>query len=377
MLMLDVFDTFAAANSSAAARMALVKSLDMEALWQSCSALISRALPCHSCSLLFDIDIDGYRPHQGRHHLAETRDDGARLVTSLDIAAPYLDANPQIPWYTYSQIASQDARAAERLRVQNPAPSWRDFIHLAFWSGTRLEAVLSIRIRAEYAELSERELSFLMDLYPLLDASLQRVRALESDRVRHKAVESLLHELPIAAVLVDQDLAPSYMSREARRICQRWSEDADRNGRMPQAIEAPLRRWMEDAPRIRATGPSGPEGKASFAIEHRRRPDLRLRLEISPVQGGFSRRAHYYLLILAPDGQDAGAIEAPSARVLPLLKCLSPSERKVAMLVAAGLRNDMIAQRLCRSRKTIESQISSIFRKFDVANRTQLARLLS
>ena len=65
------------------------------------------------------------------------------------------------------------------------------------------------------------------------------------------------------------------------------------------------------------------------------------------------------------------------ARALPLLKCLSPSERKVAGLVASGLRNDAIAERLCRSRKTIESQISSIFRKLNVSNRTQLARLLN
>lgn len=69
--------------------------------------------------------------------------------------------------------------------------------------------------------------------------------------------------------------------------------------------------------------------------------------------------------------------EAAAARALPLLKCLSPSERKVAGLVASGLRNDAIAERLCRSRKTIESQISSIFRKLNVSNRTQLARLLN
>src|SRR5690606_18652182 len=139
---------------------------------------ISKVLPCHSCSLLFD--IDDYRPQQGRHHLAQTGDGGAQLVTSLDVAAPYLDANPRIPWYTFSQIASNDARATERLREQNPAPAWREFIHLAFWNATGLEAVLSIRMRVEHAALSEQELAFLMDLYPLLEASLQRVRAAES-----------------------------------------------------------------------------------------------------------------------------------------------------------------------------------------------------
>lgn len=370
MLMLDAFSPSAPADSMAIERAALVKSLDMGALWQSCSALINLALPCHSCSLLFD--IDDYQPQQGRHHLAETRDDGAHPVTSLDVAAPYLDANPRIRWYTFSQIASQDALAPERLRAQNPTPGWREFIHLAFWDGTRLEAVLSIRIRAEHAYLSEPELSFLKDLYPLLDASLQRIRSLESDRVRHQALEDLLYELPLAAILVNGNLVPSYLSLEAKRVCRRWSEETDKEGRLPRAIEAPLRLWMESMP----AAPLHLGNRAAFTIEHPRHADLHLRLEVSSAPGNSSRHTQH-LLILTPDDEADGAVDVDSPRVLSLLKCLSPSERKVAGLVAAGLRNDAIAQRLCRSRKTIESQISSIFRKLNIANRTQLARLLN
>lgn len=370
MLMLDSFSPPPPADGMAMERAALVKSLDMATLWQSCSSLISKALPCHSCSLLFD--IDGYQPNQGRHHLTETRDDGARLVTSLDVAAPYLDANPRIPWYTFSQIASQDALASERLRAQNPTPGWRDFIHLAFWDGTRLEAVLSIRLLPEHTGLSESELSFLTDLYTLLDASLHRIRLLESDRVRHQAIEALLYDLPLAAILVDGNLVPSYMSREAKRACRLWSEDTDKNGYLPRCLETPLRQWIEGT----RAAPPPPGNRTTFTLAHPRRPGQRLRLEISSSPANTSRHSQH-LLILAPDGDDNRQVDIDSPRVLPLLKCLSPSERKVAGLVAAGLRNDAIAEQLCRSRKTIESQISSIFRKLNVANRTQLARLLN
>ena len=332
--------------------------------------MVNRALPCHSCSLLFD--IDGYRPQQGRHHLSATGDGSAHLVTSLDVAAPYLDANPQIPWYTFSQIASQDARATERLMAQNPTPAWREFIHLAFWNGKRLDAVLSIRIHAEHDQLSEHQLSFLEELYPLLDASLQRVRSLESSRVRQRSLEALLYELPLAAILVDENLLPSYMSLEAKRVCRRWSGDTERSGHLPRAIEAPLWRWAETL----SAHSSRPESKTTFTIEHPGRAELRLRLEVIPAPEN-STRYRQHLLILTPEGEDRLAWEATSARALSQLKCLSPSERKVAMLIAAGLRNDEIAQKLCRSRKTIESQISSIFRKLDVRNRTQVARLLS
>ncbi|MBN8799270.1 MAG: hypothetical protein J0H45_07930, partial [Stenotrophomonas nitritireducens] len=331
MLMFDATRASAHADGLAVERAALVKALDMASLWQACAALINKALPCHSCSLLFD--IDGYQPLQGRHHLAGTGDDGTRLVTSLEVAAPYLDANPRIRWYTFSQIASQDALAPERLRAQNPAPAWREFIHLAFWDGTRLEAVLSIRILTAHTELADAELAFLAELYPLLDASLQRVRMLESDRLRHKAVEDLLYELPLAAVLVDQALAPSYMSREAKRICRRWSADTERSGRLPRAIEAPLRRWMEDATGVATT----PGQRASFAIAHPQRAGEALRVEISSAPGNSFRHAQH-LLILAPDGDADEAAEAPSARALPVLQCLSPSERKVAGLVVLVLR---------------------------------------
>ncbi|MCL7713410.1 helix-turn-helix transcriptional regulator [Stenotrophomonas mori] len=369
MLMLDATSAATVADPLAAERAAVVKALDMGTLWQACTALINKALPCHSCSLLFD--IDGYQPLQGRHHLAEAGDDPARLVTSLEVAAPYLDANPQIRSYTFSQIALQDAHAPQRLKAQNPSPGWREFIHLAFWQDTRLEAVLSIRILTAHTDLSDAELGFLAELHPLLDASLQRVRMLESDRMRHKAVEDLLYELPLAAVLVDQDLVPSYMSREAKRLCRRWSADAERQARLPRAIEVPLRHWMESADEAAAPGQ-----RASFAIAHPQRAGEGLRVEISSAPGNSFRHAQH-LLILAPEGEQQHLIDVTSARALPALQCLSPSERKVAGLVASGLSNDAIAERLCRSRKTIESQISSIFRKLNVANRTQLARLLT
>lgn len=363
MTMIDTLHV-PATDVMASDRAALVKALDMDALWRSCSTLISKALPCHSCSLMFD--IDGFEPQRGWHHLAESRDSGAQLVTSLDVAAPYLDANPQIPWYTFSQIASQDAQAAERLKAQNPTAGWREFIHLAFWDDVRLEAVLSIRILARHTALSERELTFLMDLYTLLDASLQRIRTLELDRARNQTFEALLYGLPIATVFVDENLAPSYMSQEARRICQHWRDDLESEAHLPRAIEAPLRVQMQGLP-------GGLENKLSCHVEHPRGAVPRLHLEISPAMHASSGRV-YYLLILAPEVATQAALDASES---PWLKKLSPSERKVATLVAAGMRNEAIAQKLCRSRKTVESQISSIFRKLDVDNRTQLARLLS
>ena len=265
------------------------------------------------------------------------------------------------------QVA-QEVRAAVRL-----TPGAAEFAR-ALRDGGHTLALVSGGF-AEVVEPLARELGFLADLYPLLDASLQRVRALESERGRHHALTTVLHGLPLAVILLDDHLAPSCMSLEAIRICRRWSTDTERAGRLPNAIDAPLRELF---PRTAAAsvGPGDePSPGTSLSLRHPSRPHLQLRVEIGFTPRRPGERAHH-LLILSTGGEGEG-IDASSPRTLSLLQCLSPSERKVALLVAGGLRNDMIAQKLCRSRKTIESQISSIFRKLNIANRTQLARLLN
>lgn len=367
MLMLDNFDAHVMRDPVATARASLMKALDMSALWQACADLVTRRLPCHSCSLMFD--IDDYEPQQGRHFLAGS-DNGEVPVTSLAVSAPYLAANPRVRWYTFSQIASQDAAAMARLREQNPGPGWREFIHLAFWNDRRLEAVLSIRIRSEHAQLSEPELAFLADLYSTLDAGLQRVRMLESERIRHKASEALLYRLPLATAVIDECLTPLYLSAEAKKICARWT-DTGNGRRLPDLIERGLRQSMS-----RCGPDDGAAGDTrSLVLSHPDR-DLRMRIEISaPLELG-ARRAHYILTFAPDSGGEADPAGTP-ARLLPLLQRLSPSERRVAALVARGLRNDDIAAQLYRSRKTVESQISSIYRKLDVSNRAQLVRILA
>lgn len=366
MLVLDNFDNVTARNPVAEARDSLMRAIDMDALWQACTQLVPQVLPCHSCSLMFD--IDDYEPQQGCHFLAEDKDT-ATPVTSLAVSAPYLAANPKVRWYTFSQIASQDARAAARLQAQDPSPDWHEFIHLAFWNERRLEAVLSIRILAEHRALSHEELAFLGDLYPVLDAGLQRVRSLESERIRHRAFEALLYRLPLATAVVDADLSPLYLSPEARRVCTPWASTGDGRRRLPALVEQGIRKTTEDS--------AIPQELVSLTIDafelaHPSR-NLRMQVKISPPLELAPGRRHYILTFVPV----AGATDESSARQLALMQRLSPSERKVATLVLDGLRNDEIAQALYRSHKTIESHISSIYRKLDVANRAQMVRRLA
>ena len=56
---------------------------------------------------------------------------------------------------------------------------------------------------------------------------------------------------------------------------------------------------------------------------------------------------------------------------------LSPSEQRVAELVAGGLSNKEIAARLYVSPHTVETHLSSAYAKLGVRTRTQLAQRLN
>ncbi len=70
--------------------------------------------------------------------------------------------------------------------------------------------------------------------------------------------------------------------------------------------------------------------------------------------------------ILHQAGQDGGR----------RLSELSVTQRRIARLVAHGLTNREIAAEINRSEATVKGHVSALFRLLNVANRTQLARLV-
>jgi DNA-binding NarL/FixJ family response regulator len=51
-------------------------------------------------------------------------------------------------------------------------------------------------------------------------------------------------------------------------------------------------------------------------------------------------------------------------------------ERRVALLVAEGQKNQAVAERLVKSIRTVDFQLNSIYRKLQINNRSELTRLL-
>lgn len=75
----------------------------------------------------------------------------------------------------------------------------------------------------------------------------------------------------------------------------------------------------------------------------------------------------------------AGAAASPGGSGIPpqRLASLTAREREVAELVAEGLTNQAIADRLYLSPRTVETHLSRVYRKTDVASRAALAALMA
>jgi DNA-binding CsgD family transcriptional regulator len=75
----------------------------------------------------------------------------------------------------------------------------------------------------------------------------------------------------------------------------------------------------------------------------------------------------------------AGKARAELARIggrAPAGGALTPSERRIAELVAEGKTNKEVAAALVVAERTVESALTQIYRKLDIRSRTQLARKL-
>lgn len=349
----------------------LQSALDLESTWKACLKLIASKLPHRSCSLMFN--IVNYEPTDARHHVVQPRNADYVPATSLTISGPYLARHPQIKLYTYSQIVSEDPDAHRRRLDQEPDPEWNEFIHLAFWHDSRPDAVLSIHRPPDHSHISAEEHAFLEQLHPMIEASLRRVRALQGERARLSSYEHFLRQVPLTLMFVNAAGETLFANSEAEKQCGRWNRGlrnavaADAGFRLPEAIET----LFEGA----AEASSAPGRASSARLAHPALEGLTVKIDRNWQVSGLQVSPSYVLTFV--DEPSAGEpFHEPSQAALLALQQLTPTERRVAQLVAKGLRNDKIAEHLSRSRRTVEFQLNSIYRKLDIRSRTELVRLL-
>jgi DNA-binding CsgD family transcriptional regulator len=355
---------------------------DLSTFWRACLRALRSLLPHHSCSLM--LGITDYQPAKGRHFVAAQGHKANQPVNSLSISRSFLAAHPRVKIYSFEDVVREDPRALQRRAEREKIfHGWGDFVHLAFWHSSALEAVLSIRTSPEQGNFRPADMALLEFLHPLIEAGLKRLRVLEQERSYRRSLEHFLSDLPVSVMFLREDRELAFATPEAYDHCAVWNQGyraaRSNNPRgifsVPAEIEQACGRLLVEHERTVASGASAGQHN-SERVKHPTLPNFVARVAIHTSDHGAFARPGFSVTFGSAVNLDGARTELRTEAV-NLLGNLTASERRVALLVAEGRRNAEVANLLGKSIRTVDFQLGAIFRKLQIKNRAELARLLA
>lgn len=193
---------------------------------------------------------------------------------------------------------------------------------------------------------------------------------------RSLAIELLCHTFPTGAVALDAHCDLLFSNREGSDLLVRWNAKlkndlalkAHLRPHIPAEIMGAchkLRQGDEKHPHRR----SRPKFGGRILVRHPTEPNISA---VVALERSMRDRRVAVFCILLQDGLKSNLVAGRGDQ----LAMLTIAERRVAKLVADGLRNSAIAEALGKSISTVKSQLMTIFSKLNLQSRTQLAALL-
>jgi DNA-binding CsgD family transcriptional regulator len=358
------------------------EAVSLDAFWRAVIQLFNKTMPIQSCSMMYAI-VDS-TTLAARHHVCVDQPadrQQTQLASNLAIASKYLARHPQIKMYTYSEILTEDPTAHDRALQQQDAfaERWVEFVHLAFWDGPDLEAVFSIRRGPTHGRFSAAELALLLRFHPVINAGLHRIRALGGLQEQRAALERFFSRCPIPVLFLDSRLRLLYATQEALEMSLIWNYGPEvartQHPRKSFQVPADLAEVCQKLVRAEA-GDFGRKSTEEVRVCHPRDKSIVARVRADyPAQKGWLQPT--LSITYCTEKNLDGARQPARQPALDLLQRLSANERRVALLASEGCSNTVIAEKLGKSARTVECQLTGIFRKLEVVNRVQLARQLA
>jgi DNA-binding CsgD family transcriptional regulator len=195
-------------------------------------------------------------------------------------------------------------------------------------------------------------------------------------RIRGLAIELLCQAFPTGALALDSHCRVLFSNREGLELLTRWNAKRPKdlavatstNPQIPPEVVAACHRLRQGETRVGALRTRPMFGGRVF-VRHPKNQNLNAVVALE--RSTRDRRVAIFCILLQDRLKD-NLLAGRKDR----LAMLTPAERRVAKLVAEGLRNSDIAATLGKSITTVKSQLGTIFSKLEVRSRTQLATAL-
>jgi len=353
-------------------------ALSLRHLWRALQLISRDTLSSNSQTLEVGYGPDGIALKVYRHAHPYTQ----RELRRDHPQRAWLASNNGAPAYRLSDIAPTAALAGTPFydRVMR-REGWERLLCIALWRGRELQGTLNFYRGAGLPDFSQRDLRMAEALQPHFATALSRVLAYEEAGYLAEHFALMLEEAPVGLLLLDWDRRPLWYNGEGAHVCAVWNHGERRaaalNPRRAFRVPAPLARTCEEM-RAAWEAAGGLRSARAHAPRQQGVDELGLHAQVVVRALGINPLLRPAFEIQLDYRRPRGDRNRPlSPGPLALLARLSKREREVAMRIREGLRTNEIASELGRSPHTIKVQISSIFAKLGVANRSRVAMLLN
>jgi DNA-binding CsgD family transcriptional regulator len=253
---------------------------------------------------------------------------------------------------------------------------WQHLVCQLYWRADTVCSQIAIRRTREQGDFTRQEIARLEALHPHIEKVLNRMLTLEDERARRRWLECFNNRLPIGLMYLSWELEAVFVNHQAFEYCAAWNygtHDARRYHarsvfRMPALFVeacAKLKAQWRDG---QAAGSAAIADLPQLTVSHPLEPELTATVSMQLDAGCPTANPGFLVHVqnrVVSSGRD-------SLTTHSMLASLTPAERELARFVCQGFGNRDIAGKLGKSLKTVKGQLTSVYRKLDIRNRSHL-----
>lgn len=364
--------------------LALFSARTLDELIEASFRMLQRVVQCDFASASYRTASAGFmkeRDSRGREYSPAFM----RRREEITPALPLVMANPGIkvlPTRTGLPGTEEELRKTAHYREVMQVQGWRHAVALCFWGDPREKApvfVASVFRHEGKQDFSEREIAVLEQIHAFLDCAVNRVRERQTETSIRDGMAAFGRNRSHGTAVLDWNLRLVQANSMARRLCAEWAGQvttvrlSGRDAwRCPDDLSTVCRELHREWQRELRRNPDAP------AVRRRRmeHPTIRgLEATITMMCRNATGIDEPSFVVALDKGRGEQA-HVTRDRAAKLLHSMTVAERAVALVLAEGLTNQEIADRVGKSLHAVKFLLHRIYQKTGVPNRAALVAIL-